>query len=115
VQDECERARYKLSHVDTLLLSGGTARAIGKLLGGGIASVPTAQVLRLCNELSRLQPEELASRRIDRARTLTLAAGAAVVSGLVAGIGTDHLRISPRGLREGVILRELAERATEAA
>jgi exopolyphosphatase/pppGpp-phosphohydrolase len=44
-----------------------------------------------------------------------LAAGAAVVSGLLAGFGQRELRISPRGLREGMILRELSQRATRAA
>lgn len=115
VQHECERTRFKLGRFDTLLLSGGTARAIGKLLGGGIASVHTAQVLRLCDELSRLPPEQLVSRGVDRARSVTLAAGAAVISGLLAGMGSEQLRISPRGLREGVIFHELARSATEAA
>lgn len=115
VQLECERARFKLGRVDTLLLSGGTARAIGKLLGGGIASASTGQVLRLCDELSEQSPATLSARGVDKHRSHTLAAGAAVVSGLLAGLSQQRLRISPRGLREGVILHELAERTTAAA
>jgi exopolyphosphatase/guanosine-5'-triphosphate,3'-diphosphate pyrophosphatase len=115
VQLECEKARWQLGRFDTLLLSGGTARAIGKQLGGGIASASTTQVLELCEELARLPREALIARGVDRERATTLAAGAAVVSGLLAGFGQRELRISPRGLREGLILRELSQRATRAA
>ncbi|HEX2870733.1 MAG TPA: hypothetical protein VHP33_05740, partial [Polyangiaceae bacterium] len=115
VQLECEKARWQLGRFDTLLLSGGTARAIGKLLGGGIASASTTQVLELCEELARLPREALIARGVERERATTLAAGAAVVSGLLAGFGQRELRISPRGLREGMILRELSQRATRAA
>jgi len=115
VQLECEKARWQLGRFDTLLLSGGTARAIGKLLGGGIASASTSQVLELCEELARLPPQALVERGVERERATTLAAGAAVISGLLAGFGQRELRISPRGLREGVILRELSQRATRAA
>ena len=115
VQLECEKARWQLGRFDTLLLSGGTARAIGKLLGGGIASASTGQVLELCEELARLPRKALIARGVDRERAPNLAAGATVIAGLLAGFGQRELRISPRGLREGVILRELAQRATRAA
>src|SRR5262249_50862464 len=111
VQLETEKARWQLGRFDTLLLSGGTARAIAKLLGGGIASASSAQVLRLCDALSSMPYETLLARGVEETRAATLAAGAAVISGLVAGFGQRELRISPRGLREGVILRELAARA----
>lgn len=115
VQLECEKARWQLGRFDTLLLSGGTARALGKLLGGGIASASAGQVLALCAELGQLPRAELLRRGVDRQRATTISAGAAVISGLIAGFGQRELRISPRGLREGVILRELAARATRAA
>ena len=115
VQLECEKARWQLGRFDTLLLSGGTARAIGKLLGGGIASASAGQVLALCDELTGLSFDGLVARGVDRQRATTLAAGAAVISGLVAGFGQRELRISPRGLRQGVILRELLARANRAA
>lgn len=115
VQLECEKARWQLGRFDTLLLSGGTARAIGKLLGGGIASASTAQVLGLCQDLAQQPAAALRARGVDRERATTLAAGAAVVAGLLAGFGQRELRISPRGLREGVILRELSPQATRAA
>lgn len=115
VQLECEKARWQLGRFDTLLLSGGTARAIGKLFGGGIASASTGQVLALCQELSGLSLASLVARGVHRQRATTLAAGAAVISGLIAGFGQRELRISPRGLREGVVLRELLGRTTYAA
>jgi exopolyphosphatase / guanosine-5'-triphosphate,3'-diphosphate pyrophosphatase len=115
VQRECEKARWQLGRFDTLLLSGGTARAIGKLLGGGIAGASAAQVLKLCEELSHSSPEKLIKRGVDKHRAQSLAAGAAVTGGLVAGLGQQEVRFSPRGLREGVILRELSRRATRAA
>jgi exopolyphosphatase/guanosine-5'-triphosphate,3'-diphosphate pyrophosphatase len=115
VQLECEKARWQLGRFDTLLLSGGTARAIGKLLGGGLASASTGQVLALCDELGRTSTAGLVARGVDRQRATTLAAGASVIAGLVAGLGERQLRISPRGLREGVILRDLSRCATRAA
>lgn len=111
VQLECEKARWQIGRFDTLLLSGGTARAIGKLLGGGIASASTTQVIKLCHELSGASEASLIRLGVEPTRAATLAAGAAVVSGLLAGLGPREVRISPRGLREGVILRELARRA----
>jgi len=115
VQLECEKARWQLGRYDTLLLSGGTARAIGKQLGGGIASASTTKVQALCEELAGLSIESLKARGVERMRAPVLAAGATVISGLLAGLGMRELRISPRGLREGVILRELSRRATRAA
>jgi exopolyphosphatase/guanosine-5'-triphosphate,3'-diphosphate pyrophosphatase len=115
VQRECEKARWQVGRFDTLLLSGGTARAIGKLLGGGIAGASAGQVLKLCEELSQCSPEQLVKRGVDKHRAQSLAAGAAVAAGLIAGFGQREVRISPRGLREGVILRELTRRATRAA
>jgi exopolyphosphatase/pppGpp-phosphohydrolase len=95
------------------VLSGGTARAIGKLLGDGDASF--GQVLELCRHLSSRSVDELIARGVAPARATTLAAGAGVVAGLLAAFGQRPPRISPRGLREGVILRELSRAATRAA
>ncbi|HEY6080554.1 MAG TPA: hypothetical protein VIW29_17190 [Polyangiaceae bacterium] len=115
VQLEVEKARSQLGRFDTLLLSGGTARAVGKLLGGGVASASAPQVLKLCTRLGELEPAELQGLGVDKARSKTLAAGAAVVAGILAGLNQRELRISPRGLREGLLLRELSRRATRAA
>ena len=116
VQLECEKARWQLGRFDTLLLSGGTSRALGKLLGGGVASASASQVLKLCEQISASSPEGLCALGVDAPRSTSLAAGAAVVAGILAGLSQRELRISPRGLREGVLLRELERRApTQAA
>jgi exopolyphosphatase/guanosine-5'-triphosphate,3'-diphosphate pyrophosphatase len=116
VQLECESARWQLGRFDTLLLSGGTARALGKLLGAGTASIGAKRVRELCDEVCSSSRTQLLRRGVDAARAETLGLGAAVVSGLVAGFGQRQLRISPRGLREGLILRELMRPApTEAS
>lgn len=108
VQLEVEKTRWQLGRFETLLLSGGTARAVGKLLGGGVASASCLQLLKLCARLGELNPTELQRLGVDKARSATLATGAAVVAGILAGLNQHELRISPRGLREGLLLRELS-------
>jgi exopolyphosphatase / guanosine-5'-triphosphate,3'-diphosphate pyrophosphatase len=115
VQLECEKVRAELGRFDTLLLSGGTARALGKLLGGGIATASASQVVRLCDDVARRSSGELVSLGVEAARASTLATGAAVVAGVIAGLGQWNVRVSPRGLREGLMLRELMQRAHRAA
>lgn len=115
VQLECEKAGPDFGRFDTLLLSGGTARALGKLLGGGVATASATQVVRLCEDIARLSAGELCSWGIEAERSTTLATGAAVIAGIIAGLGQWSVRISPRGLREGVMLRELMQRKHRAA
>ncbi len=115
VQLECEKARDKFGRIDTLLLSGGTARALGKLLGGGIASASAIQLERLCEEVARLSRSELEAAGVDAQRAKMLPAGAAVVSGIMSGLGQWNVRISPRGLREGLLLRELSTKTAHRA
>jgi exopolyphosphatase/guanosine-5'-triphosphate,3'-diphosphate pyrophosphatase len=111
VELEAERLRSQLGRVDALLLSGGTARALARLSGGLGAPSSAGRFLRLCEELAQLNPAQLMKRGADASRAMNLAAGAAVLGGLVAGFGQHEVRISPRGLREGVLLRELSQRA----
>jgi exopolyphosphatase/guanosine-5'-triphosphate,3'-diphosphate pyrophosphatase len=115
VQVECEKASAQLGRFDTLLLSGGTARALGKLLGGGIATASATQVVRLCEEVARLSPSALQRAGVEATRSTTLATGAAVISGIISGLGQWNVRISPRGLREGLLLRELSARSAHRA
>jgi exopolyphosphatase/guanosine-5'-triphosphate,3'-diphosphate pyrophosphatase len=115
VQLECEKSRFQLGREGTLLLSGGTARAIGKLLGGGVATASAMQVVRVCEELSGLRVSDLIFAGVEPERAKTLPTGAAVIAGVIAGLGQWQVRISPRGLREGVMLRQLSQRAHRAA
>jgi exopolyphosphatase/guanosine-5'-triphosphate,3'-diphosphate pyrophosphatase len=104
----CEKARFQLGRFDTLLLSGGTARAVGKLVGAGGAVSPI-----LCAELARMSPAELLTLGVEEKRADTLGAGCAVLWGLLAAFGASDVRVSPGGLREGVVLREVGRRAAE--
>lgn len=116
VQLECEKARWQLGRFDSLVLSGGTARALGKLLGRSVASVSTDQLVSLCAQISQTSAAGLKAMGVEATRSVTLAAGAAVISGVLAAFSQRELVISPRGLREGVLLRELARSApTQAA
>lgn len=115
VQYECEKVRSGLDPFDALVLSGGTARALGKLLGGGVASVSDSQVVRLAEDISRASPRQLRALGVDSDRIATLPGGAAIAAGVMAGFGSWDLRISPRGLREGLLLRELALEARHRA
>lgn len=90
------------------VLSGGTARALGKLLIAGPGGVAAAKMQHVAGELSRAKPERLAELGVDESRTDTLGLGAAVVGALVEQFGLSTLHISSGGLREGVLLRELA-------
>jgi exopolyphosphatase/guanosine-5'-triphosphate,3'-diphosphate pyrophosphatase len=115
VRLECERVRFQLGRFDTLLLSGGTARAVGKLCGRDRVKVNATELISLCEWLSTLSPSELTARGVDPRRSATLPVGAAVLAGIVAGFGQRDVAISPRGLREGVLLRELDRRAPTVA
>jgi exopolyphosphatase/guanosine-5'-triphosphate,3'-diphosphate pyrophosphatase len=102
VRIECEKVRFQVGRFDTLLLSGGTARAVGKLLGTRSAISPI-----VCAELARMTPSELLALGVEDKRADTLAAGCAVLWGLLAAFGASDVRVSPGGLREGVLLRDL--------
>lgn len=115
VQVECEKARWHLGRIDTVLLSGGTARTLSKLFGGGVAPASAALVVELCERMSAASPASLVELGVDEARASTLGAGAAVVAGVLQGFGQRELRVSPRGLREGLLLRELARQAPHRA
>jgi exopolyphosphatase / guanosine-5'-triphosphate,3'-diphosphate pyrophosphatase len=115
VQVESEKVRWQLGRFDTLIMSGGTARAIGKLLGGGSPRLSAKQMLSFCEDITRRSPQDLLALGVAADRAPNLASGAAVFSGVLAGTGAREVTISPRGLREGVVLRELAQRSICAA
>jgi exopolyphosphatase/guanosine-5'-triphosphate,3'-diphosphate pyrophosphatase len=110
VEAECQKVRFPIGRFDTLVLTGGTARAVGKLFGGHEVISPDVW-LTLCTALSTMTSEELGALGVARDRVDTLSAGAAVLAGLLAAFGGRGVRLSPHGLREGVLLREIAQRA----
>jgi exopolyphosphatase/guanosine-5'-triphosphate,3'-diphosphate pyrophosphatase len=110
VQLECEKVRFQLGRGETLLLSGGSARALRKLSRARGELISQPQMLSLCHELSELTPAELRQQGVHPERASVLAAGAAVISGVISALGPGELCVSSGGLREGVLLRELSER-----
>ncbi len=104
VRMECEKFRFLLGRCDTLLLSGGTARAVGQLLKSSSQEQLSPAV---CALVARMTPRELTACGVDERRVDTLGAGAAVLAGLLSAFEAHQVYVSSGGLREGVIQREL--------
>jgi len=108
VRAECRGLLEKLETFapEAWLFSGGTARAVGKLLinPDGLSA---RAVARVCEDVSSSGRERLRSLGVDESRLSTLGSGAMVLQSLVEVLGISRIRIAPGGLREGLILREL--------
>lgn len=105
-----ELALTKLGSHKEVLRLGSVVREQGRL-----SAEAFDRGLQAVRRASEVAPRaQLLRRGVDAARAETLGLGAAVIAGLVAGFGQHRLRISPRGLREGVILRELMRQARAA-
>ncbi len=89
------------------LLSGGTARGLRALNveRDGVAS--TSTLVSLANELSPLPSARLESTGVDAGRAPTIGLGLLVYAQALDFFGVDEISISPGGLREGIVLREL--------
>ncbi|HET9932741.1 MAG TPA: hypothetical protein VFQ35_18685 [Polyangiaceae bacterium] len=101
------RDRLRWQRPETWLFSGGTARAIGKLVVAGPAGISQGAVRRVAEELAQASPERLRALGVDAKRIDGIAAGALVFEALVDAFSVKSLRVSPGGLREGLLLREL--------
>ena len=108
VSTECRGLLERLATFtpDAWLFSGGTARALGKLLinPDGLSA---RAVARVCEDVSSSGRERLRSLGVDESRLTTLGPGAQVLQSLVEVLGIPRIRIATGGLREGLILREL--------
>lgn len=90
--------------------TGGTARALGRVVGAPLGPDELAAALR---KLARRSSGELVRRHgVSRERARTLAAGAAILAAVQERVGVP-LEIARGGLREGAVL-ELAGRARAA-
>lgn len=99
--------RLRALRPEAWVFSGGTARALGKLLIAGPNGVTGATVRHVAGELARIKPQQLRELGVDEARVETLPLGAAVFSALVEQFELGTLHVSSGGLREGMLLREL--------
>jgi len=87
------------------VLSGGTARGMTAMadddgfLGGG-------KLMRLAKQVGPLEPAFLQALGVDPQRAQTFGLGLTIFAAVVDLFDVPKMRISPGGLREGVILRE---------
>jgi exopolyphosphatase / guanosine-5'-triphosphate,3'-diphosphate pyrophosphatase len=90
------------------LATGGTARALKRLVGESLGAEELEQAVR---RLTKRTAREVArSTGVDRERARTLLAGALILSEVERRLATP-LVVSRAGLREGVALGLLAQRA----
>jgi exopolyphosphatase/guanosine-5'-triphosphate,3'-diphosphate pyrophosphatase len=90
------------------LATGGTARALKKLVGARLGEDELATAVR---RLTKRSAQEIArASGVDRERARTLPVGALIL-GEVQRLLRTPLIVSPAGLREGVVLTLLAEPA----
>jgi exopolyphosphatase/pppGpp-phosphohydrolase len=98
------------------LLSGGTARALGGLLGNEPgAAVSTRALARLAARCARSEPSRLMGLGIEPPRARGFGLGILVLAALVEELGAPATRITGGGLREGLLLRELGGTARRRA
>lgn len=94
------------------LLSGGTARALGGVLdsapGGAIS---TRALARWADKFARSEPSSLIGLGVEPPRARGFGLGVLVLAALAEELGAPATRITGGGLREGLLLRELAAQA----
>lgn len=110
-------ARVRSLAPEACVASGGTARALAKLLGPAARvegrPIRREELRALSRELFRADHPRLAELGVEPARRDAIGVGATVLSATVDALGAPCVRISPGGLREGVLLRTLAARDAE--
>lgn len=94
---------------EACVASGGTARALAKILGPSARAegrpVYRDELASLARELYHADAGRLVDLGVEPSRRETLGAGATILSAFVDALGAPSIRISPAGLREGLVLR----------
>ena len=94
------------------LLSGGTARALGGVLGNEPgAAISTRALARLADKFARSEPSSLIGLGLEPPRARGFGLGIVVLAALAEELGAPATRITGGGLREGLLLRELGAQA----
>lgn len=88
---------------ESIILTGGSARLVGKLLG--TSSVDTAKLQSLARQLAVLDDEDRLALGVPEARLDTIGAATSILGAIVAACGGGRGEVSPRGLREGFIVK----------
>ena len=98
------------------LLSGGTARALGGVLGvpRGVA-VSTRALGQVTERFAGLEPASLIGLGVDPARARGFGLGTLVLATLSDELGAPAVRVTAGGLREGLLLREIGGTSTRHA
>lgn len=100
-------------HPERLVLTSGTARALGSLsdelgLRGEAGGDLTLEMLsRLVQILAQFRPVDLSALGVEESRSDTIAIGAVVLHTIMELVGFDRALVSPLALREGVAIRQL--------
>jgi exopolyphosphatase / guanosine-5'-triphosphate,3'-diphosphate pyrophosphatase len=106
------RARVRELAPRAWLLSGGTARALGGVLANEPgAAISTRALARLAERFARSEPSSLIGLGVEPPRARGFGLGIVVLAALVEELGAPATRITGGGLREGLLLRELAAQA----
>jgi exopolyphosphatase/guanosine-5'-triphosphate,3'-diphosphate pyrophosphatase len=98
------------------MLSGGTARALaGALRSQPGEAVSTSKLTRLAEGFAGSDPGRLMGLGVDPARARGFGLGSWVLAALSELFGAPAIRITPGGLREGILLREIGGRSSRHA
>jgi exopolyphosphatase/guanosine-5'-triphosphate,3'-diphosphate pyrophosphatase len=118
VREAAERvvARLVAFSPRALMASGGTARALGRVAAAlGARELTGVGLRRLGAHLSLRDPSHLAVLGVEASRAPVFGVGVVILAALVELTTAPVVRISPGGLREGVILRETKRRKVGSA
>jgi len=98
------------------LVSGGTARALGGMLGNEPgAAVSTRALLRLTERFARSEPSSLIGLGVEPPRARGFGLGSLVLALISEELGAPAVRVTPGGLREGLLLRAIGGNSTRHA
>jgi exopolyphosphatase/guanosine-5'-triphosphate,3'-diphosphate pyrophosphatase len=98
------------------LLSGGTARALGGVFGVEPgAAVSTSQLGLWAQRCAPFDPSQLMGLGVRPARARGFGLVLLVLATVAEALGAPAVRITPGGLREGLLLREIGGRSSRHA
>jgi len=98
------------------LLSGGTARALGRVLGLEPGAALSARKLLVeAERFAREDASRLVGLGVEPARARGFGLGVLTLATLAEAAGAPAVRVTPGGLREGILLREIGGTSTRHA
>lgn len=100
------------AHPDLVVFTAGTARTVAalcdslRIASAGPSVLTRDAVLGLRTVFSKFRPSHLPALGVEEQRADTIAVGAIVLHTIMEELGAPTARVSTRGVREGVLLRE---------